>query len=71
MSQVPNTSGSARIVSSDELQLRRVHKQMQARSVPRRFFWTHPLLGVALVMDFRPAGSARQPGLARVAQPAG
>lgn len=71
MSQIPNPSGSARIVSSEELHLRRVHKQMQARNVPRRFLWTHPQSGLSIVMNFCPAVAARTPQLARVAQPGG
>lgn len=69
--QTANVFGSARVIGSDELYLRRLHKQMSARSMPRRFLWTHPQLGVAVVMDFRPEGALRQSIPARRFSPAG
>ena len=69
--QTADVSGSARVIGSEELHLRRVHKQMRARSVPRRFLWTHPQLGVAVVMDFRPESNLRPTVPARRFLPAG
>ena len=69
--QTANVSGSARVIGSEEFHLRRVHKQMSARSVPRRFLWSNPQLGVAVVMDFRPESSQRQMIPARRFLPAG
>jgi hypothetical protein len=69
--QTANVSASACVIGSDELHLRRMHKQMSARNVPRRFFWSNPQLGVAVVMDFRPENNLRQTVPARRFLPAG